>query len=171
MKNFLSLIVTTAVLLPFSASALADSAQVPPYAMTVLIDQAHGKKIVNGSFERAISKLASNAKTPSRHQSLSNLCVAYAKTREFDKALRSCDAAIVLLQTRIAQGEGRRSRKEENRRVLESDLSIALSNRGVIFAVRGDLDRAREYFQAAIDLPVDHSRADDNLRRLAAIES
>lgn len=171
MKNFLSLVIMTAVLLPIPDSALADDAAVPPFSMTVLVDQAHGRKIVNGSFARAISKLANNAKTPTKHESLTNLCVAYAKAKQIDEAFQSCDAAIDLLQEKLQRYDGRRASEEDYRLSLASDLSIALSNRGVLYAVKGDLGRARENFKAAISLPTDRSRADDNLRRLSAIES
>ncbi len=171
MKKLLSLIVTTTALAAISADTLAEESKVPPYAMTVLLDKAHGNVIASGSFERAIRKLSGRAKTASQHEQLTNLCVAYAKTKQVDAALESCDAAIDLLKAKQADLYSGPAREASRERVLQSDLSIALSNRGVLFAVTGDYERAREFFQAAIELPADRSKAGQNLERLTATES
>ena len=170
MNKFLSILVTTVVLSAISVDVIAGDQEVEPFAMTVLIDQAQGNRIVNGSFSRAIERLTKNSKSISRYENLNNLCVAYAKSRQLNEALKSCDAAIDVLQSKIERISHRPSR-DDLQRVLQSDLSIALSNRGVLFAVAGDHDRARDYFEAAMELPVDRSRARHNLQRLMVNET
>lgn len=170
MNKFLFSLMTTVVLSAISVDAIADEEKANPFAMTVLIDQAQGSRIVNGAYPRAIERLTKNSKSLTRHENLNNLCVAYAKTRQISEALESCDAAIDILQTKIERFSGKTSR-DDIRQVLQSDLSIALSNRGVLFAVAGDHGRAREYFEAAMDLPVNRSSARQNLQRLSMNET
>ena len=171
MNKLISLIVTTTALAAISADTLAQESDVPPYEMTVLLDQAQGNAIASGSFERAIRKLSGSAKTANQHVTLTNLCVAYAKTKQVDSALQACDAAIDLLKAKQADQYFGHPRKASRERVLQSDLSIVLSNRGVLFAVTGDYERARESFEAAIELPANRSKAGQNMQRLTASES
>lgn len=168
MKKFLLNVMTTAVFTAVTTNAIA--AEQDAFAMTVLLDQAQGSRIVNGSFTRAIDRLTKNEKSMSRPGTLNNLCVAYAKTQQIDEALSTCDAAIEILQTKLKRSEGKRAHRDDYMRQLQSDLSILLSNRGVLFAIKGDHGRAREYFETAIDLPVNRSRARQNLDRLAITE-
>lgn len=169
MNKFFLNVMTTAVLTAVTTNAIA--AEQDTFAMTVLLDQSQGSRIVKGSYSRAIERLTKNDRLMSRPGSLNNLCVAYAKSHQIDEALDSCDAAIDILQTKLKRSEGKRAHRDEYMRQLQSDLSILLSNRGVLFAIEGDHGRAREYFETAIDLPVNRSRARQNLDRLAVTES
>jgi hypothetical protein len=70
-----------------------------------------------------------------------NLCVAYTKTGAFKEASKSCDAAVALARradTPSARGIAR-----------ESATAHALSNRGVLRALRGDAAGAVSDLRAA----------------------
>jgi hypothetical protein len=72
-----------------------------------------------------------------------NLCVAYTMTASFKEAARSCDAAVAL---------ARRVDPPSNRRLstdTESATARALSNRGVLRALRGDVAAAAGDLRAA----------------------
>lgn len=169
MNKFFLNVMTAAALTAVTTNAIAEDQDA--FAMTVLLDQPQGSRIVGGSFSRAIKRLTKSERSMTRPGSLNNLCVAYAKTHQIDEALSSCDAAIEILQTKLKRSEGKRAHGDDYIRQLQSDLSIVLSNRGVLFAIEGDHGRAREYFETAIDLPVNRSRARQNLDRLPISES
>ncbi len=152
-----------------SPMALADEQPVTSFQMGVMENEAFGHGILSGRYERAISKLE-----PRRHSVFqrfsrqNNLCVAYVKTAELDKAADACEAAVAAVR---AQKEhiGKKSERGIDSRAYRSDLAVALSNRGVLLAVSGDAEKARADFQAAIDLGSRHARfAAANLRRLDA---
>jgi Flp pilus assembly protein TadD len=51
-------------------------------------------------------------------------------------------------------------------RTMQSNLAIALSNRGVLFAIRGNLDRAKKDFHAAMKLKARDEVVANNLARM-----
>jgi len=121
----------------------------PGYHMSVYNDAAQGSKILAGKYKLAIEKI--NARTPKRDVVLvkTNLCVAYAKSGELEQAAQACDEAVLAAQEQ-------HSAKTHLAKSLASDYeryyAIALSNRGVLKAIAGDLDAAREDFDAAMAL-------------------
>ena len=99
-----------------------------------------------------------------------NLCVAYAKAKQLEQAIDACEAAMRSLQAKKDVFEGRRYLRTTKREAYIANLSIALSNQGVLYAVSGEHAQARDNFMAAMDLETDRSAARDNLHRLSSIE-
>lgn len=166
------------VVLASSFSALAGTVQaadadadIKPFAMTFHVDRAYGHSILKGKFSRAINRLSASSKTLSKPENATNLCVAYVKTKDLDKALTACDAAVAALTSRKMAIDKRTGRDDSLRVSVQADLSIALSNQGVLFAAKGEHDRARKNFLAAIELDYDRSKAQENLLRLNSVES
>jgi tetratricopeptide (TPR) repeat protein len=166
------------VALASSLSALAGTLQaaetdseVKPYSMTVHVDRTYGHSILKGRVDKAIAKLSANPKIATSPEDATNLCVAYAKVKDLDKALAACDVAVSTLTSKKMAMDKHPNRYEEMRASVQTDLSIALSNQGVLFAVKGEHDRARENFLTAIQLEHDRSKAQENLERLNSVES
>ncbi|MDJ0711747.1 MAG: hypothetical protein QNJ14_15260 [Woeseiaceae bacterium] len=159
--------VALAILAP--SAALANDASVAPFKMGVVEDAAYGRTIQSGNYEKAIAKISERGRSTQATFSVqNNLCVAYVKTVSLDKAADACDAALAEIKTREARAL-RKSRRSPESQAYRSDLSIALSNRGVYLAVLGDAEKARADFQAAVDIGSRHSSiAANNLRRLDA---
>ncbi|MEM8814252.1 MAG: tetratricopeptide repeat protein [Pseudomonadota bacterium] len=131
------------------------------YEMTVIRDAAHGRKVVFGKYDEAIAKI----KTLKGHRSKgffvsNNLCVAYAKTADIDSAARACDEALA-----VATKE-RRFDSDHLEWVKRRRTAMALSNRGVLRALSGDRENARQDFQDAIDLNAGLSSPERNLAYL-----
>jgi tetratricopeptide (TPR) repeat protein len=144
---------------------------IKPFAMTVYSDRAYGDAILKGRLERAIDKLSAGSMSAAKPENASNLCVAYTKAKELDKALDACDAAVAALTAKKMVIDKHTVRYADLRASVQTDLSIALSNQGVLFAVKGEHDRARKNFLTAIQLDHNRSKAQENLLRLNSIES
>ena len=150
----------------------ADDSQRQPYAMTVLADKAHGKRVLAGSYQSAIDRISAKPLRPrTAFERQTNLCVAYTKARQLQRAISACDAAVQALEEKQHFYAKRRFANETGRRAFFSDLSIALSNRGVLFIVNGEIDKARESFIAATELEYDRSMASRNLQLLDSTKS
>ncbi len=135
-----------------STTASAHDSPAAPLTMAVIVDEAYGRAVVSGKYDKAIEKItAGRHRSPDTFSVQTNLCVAYAKTKETEKARAACDAAIALARTQ----ESRATKKKHDRSLLvrtsRSNLAVALSNRGVLLAATGDAELAREDFVAAIN--------------------
>lgn len=151
------------------ASALAADTEVKPYQMAVLLNQAYGQSIDAGKYENAITKLAHRLdRSRVDFGTQNNLCVALVKTNSLDKAATACDAAVA--QASRLEKQALSAKKRRERLAAEShraDLAIALSNRGVLLAVKGKKDQAQKDFKTAASLDSRHTKlAAENLRRL-----
>jgi tetratricopeptide (TPR) repeat protein len=141
----------------------------PVYTMTVIVDAAHGSKIVAGKYQRAIEKISGGKRTGDAYARQTNLCVAYTKTGELDKATAACEAALALM---LDSKHPRRSypgsaRDGDNDRFY---LALALSNLGVLQAAKGSPDIARRTFEEALELDTGLSAPKVNLARVAGSE-
>ena len=154
------------------AQATPARAESTPYTMTVITDQAHGRRVTAGNYQQAIRRITHNGQhSRSRFADHNNLCVAYAKTVELDKAAAACDAAVEQVRKREKRAMRSTHPFGAAKHAFKADLSIALSNRGVLHAVAGKADLAREDFVAAIELRSHVSRiAEKNLDRLEQAE-
>ncbi len=128
-----------AALAATSDSAFANDKK-SAYRMAVFIDAAEGRAVHRGKYERAIARLTEERRYHdydpfARH---TNLCVAYTKTGDFEKAEIACGQAVTLYANSEAESE--------------RDRSLALSNRGVLHALRGNVELARADFEAATEL-------------------
>lgn len=141
-----------------SANADAHQPEVQPYAMAVISNAAYGAKVESGRYEQAIDRITRNgSRMPDRFSEQVNLCVAYTKTRNIAKAGAACDAAIA------------KATELPDSRQNDADLALALSNRGVLMAVKGEHELAKRDFRGAIDLRTKlTSIATNNLERLGS---
>jgi Flp pilus assembly protein TadD len=172
-KKLIAIVVFASSLSALAGTVRAEDtdANIQPFAMTVLADRAYGDAILRGRFDRAIDKLTATSKKASKPENASNLCVAYAKNKELDKALDACGVAVAALTSQKVAMDKHAIRYGDLSVSVQTDLSIALSNQGVLFAVKGEHDRARKIFLTAIQLENDRSKAKENLLRLNSIES
>ena len=127
------------------AMAEADTASRSGLQMAAVADRAKGRVVLAGRYGEAISDLGD--RSGRRFEARTNLCVAYTMTGELDKADAQCNAALAL------------SRKDD----VHRDIAVALSNRGVLKAIRGDLSGARDDFRRALDFERDLRQATENL--------
>ena len=150
----------------FSATTMAHDEAPLPYMMTVVQDEAYGHTVTRGRYENAIRRITSEgSRSPGRFADQVNLCVAYAKSVDMEKAGTACDKALAgVRKRRVAKSANSSSLAY---RAYQQDLAIALSNRGVLRAVAGKFELAREDFTAAIELRGRVSKiAKKNLDRL-----
>ena len=135
------------------AGPLAAEETDPAYTMTVIVDAAHGSKVAAGRYERAIDKITASKSKRDPYSRQTNLCVAYTKTGELDKATAACEAALEMMLS-----------KSRPDRVY---LALALSNVGVLHAAKGSHEIARKSFRQALELNSGLSAPKINLERLA----
>jgi tetratricopeptide (TPR) repeat protein len=136
------------------------------YTMTIIIDAAHGGKVASGKYDRAIEKITASKSDRDPYSKQTNLCVAYTKTGELDKATRACEAALAITldakkPRRNYLGHAHAGRAD---RVY---LALALSNLGVLHAATGSPEIARKSFREALELDTGLSAPKVNLARLA----
>lgn len=156
------------VLLAFGASGsvVADSND-PRYTMTVIRDVAQGASVVKGDYEKAIARITGRRVTLNPFAEFTNLCVAYAKSGQIDEADAACDSALAIIRdpdwerrSGVLSGYGEQARRKY--------LALALSNRGVLHAIRGDESAAEKSFDEAIKLDQRNTAPRVNLARLEA---
>lgn len=144
----------TALLAPPVTSAETD-VDAARYTMTVFQDTSSGRKVVGGEYASAIEEINSAGKRmKSKFASLTSLCVAYTKSGKLEKAAEYCDAAIARVE------------KRKRAKSYERDLAVALANRGVLHAVAGDNQLARQDFEQALLMRTDLAAPAINLARL-----
>lgn len=153
-ENFASkLAVTFAVsALAFSVSGGAEEIQ-SAYTMTAITNASYGGKVASGEYEYAIEKItAAGFNKKDSFESAVNLCVAYTKTGALESAEQSCDVAIARIRDRMSAGSAFLLSYMPGFAAQERDLAVALSNRGVLRAVRGETELARQDFSEAVEL-------------------
>lgn len=165
-KNKISLSTVTLMFGLATGGALADDKQPlnttpQAYVMSSIEDEAFGKEVVAGNYHQAIASLSNvSLGLGSRFAIKSNLCVSYVMTGDADNAQAACDAAVQFASRGTAAPNYRFH--EATRR----DKAIALSNRGVMYAITGQTDAAMRDFDAAAS--AGWTQASRNRERLAA---
>ncbi len=141
----------------------------PRYQMAVFSDMAHGMKILSGKYDQAIAKIHNNARSADELHIQTNLCVAYAKSGDIEAAEDACDEAVVAAEalgnSHVSSFVGVSSAQQRARY-----LAIALSNRGVVKAISGDLEAAKEDFDAAMAQRAGLATVKANLERIESTE-
>lgn len=139
----------------------------PRYTMTVIRDVAQGASVVKGDYEKAIARITSRRVTLNPFAEFTNLCVAYAKSGQIDEADAACDSALAIIRdpdwerrSGVQSGYSEQTRRKY--------LALALSNRGVLHAIRGDESAAEKSFDEAIKLDQRNTAPRVNLARLEA---
>lgn len=162
------------LLASLSTTVSAENHGTEPFTMAVLLDSVQSKAVIRGRYEEAIDRITSRkSRVGSKFVDHVNLCVAYAKTHETDEAQKACDAAIAMAQERsdIRFSKGRSDRSDAAR-AIKLELALALSNRGVLLAAKGNADLAEQDFLAAKALRTDlEPIIDNNLERLSEMTS
>lgn len=135
----------------------------PVFTMTTFRDAAYGGKIVAGKYAQAIEKITANGGFADVFFDNTNLCVAYTKSGDVDNAALACDAALEEIRSqRFVRAQEKTYRKY---------LALALSNRGVVHALIGDIELARQDFVEALGLNAEGSAAEINLARLSEVKA
>ena len=136
--------------------------------MAVIVDGAYGDKVEAGHYEKAINRITKNGRRmPKNFAGQVNLCVAYTKTHEIQKASVACEAAIAELREQDSRMSRIGNVRNKELRAYKADLALALSNRGVLLAASGDTERAKQDFVAALELRTKDSWIfENNLRRV-----
>jgi tetratricopeptide (TPR) repeat protein len=131
------------LMLTCGVTGIAMAGQQPlPFVMTVISDQAQGERMLAGDYATAIREIGSSKGGAVGFAALNNLCVALAKTGELEAALEACNAAVETARPAASVSYYERGRRYESR-------AVALANRGVVRAVRGDAEGARRDFLEA----------------------
>ncbi len=137
------------------------------YTMTVIRDVAQGASVVKGDYEKAVARITGRRVTLNPFAEFTNLCVAYAKIGKIDEADDACDTALAIVRdpdwerrSGVMTGYGEQMRRKY--------LALALSNRGVLHAIRGDESAAEQSFDEAIKLDQRNTAPRVNLARLEA---
>ena len=149
-----------------ACAPLAAQETDPSYTMTVIVDTAHGSKVTAGKYERAIEKITASKSNRDPYSKQTNLCVAYTKTGELDKATEACEAALAItLDTQSPRRSyfGARQARKTDR----VHLALALSNLGVLHAAKGSPEIALRTFREALELDTGLSAPKVNLARLS----
>lgn len=156
-----------------SAPALAENDGAAPFTMAVISNEAYGRSVTSGKFEQAIDSItAGGHRSRDRFADQTNLCVAYTKTSDLEKASVACDAAIARLKRRKGRASTSAWNYSAEGQAYRSELALALSNRGVLLAATGEIVLARKDFLAAIELETRSSSfAERNLDRLDRLET
>jgi Flp pilus assembly protein TadD len=159
--NVTGKIFLTGMLAVFAPIAQAQEKQnASAYVMTVIGDLAAGEQVISGAYGQAIESLTANtAKRSTRFATANNLCVAYTKSNRLTEAERACSTAI------------RSSKANASWYDINSNrdfYAVALSNRGVIRAVSGDAEQARQDFRAAMRISSTLRTPAENLAALEA---
>jgi hypothetical protein len=150
-----------------TVTAQAGEDQPDAYIMTVYSDVAHGTDIIDGAPQEVISKLS--RKFDARSNELAgqvNLCVAYTKMKQLEKAMEVCDSAIAAALKDARQMERSNIFGRQTTIVADTGRAIALTNRGVLHAVTGEKAKARLMFEMALMLKSKEESARANLRFL-----
>lgn len=154
-----------------SSPASAEDAPDARLTMTVISDDAYGRMVTKGNYEQAIGRITRNGRrAPDKFADQTNLCVAYTKRYEIEKARTACDAAVSAMEKAGLRTGGNPWHNDASMDARQSNLAVALSNRGVLLTATGEAARARRDFLAAIQLEsAVTSIAENNLERLGQL--
>lgn len=161
-----SLIAVTGALLLSAASYAANVK--PAFTMTVISDDSYGHLVKAGAYKTAIEKISNySERRLNTFEAQTNLCVAYTKSGDLAKADNACNGALESIQPRADRALKRRQTPDYLAERYRAYLAVALGNRGVLSAVRGDSDKARMDFLQASELQADlPAPVEVNLARL-----
>lgn len=157
-RGLIGVIVAALAAIALCQSLWADEPAVG-YEMSYVANQAHGNHVAKGRYQRVIDGLAGTAHDPIAKYL--NLCVAQTMASRYPDARRSCNRAVELSE------EAARSAPADLRDEQHANWAVALSNRGVLRAIRGQ-QGAEDDFRQAIDLQAQSDVAARNLARLNA---
>lgn len=141
-----------------ASAALADSA----YRMFAYVDSPSGSRIVAGDYAEAIAfatKRLGVGSVENRFVENTNLCVAYTVLGKFVEAREPCETALEL--AKLLDGEFSYGAWRSTHQTAK-----ALTNRGVLKALTGDVSAAASDFREARSTNGPIKAADINLTRV-----
>lgn len=157
------MLATIAALLLSVSSQAGDTD--PAYTMTVISDQSFGHAITAGRYAEAIDRITAEGDVAdASFEAKTNLCVAYTKSGDLENAATACEAAVASIRKRSARAQRFAPAYEAG--AYRAYEALALSNRGVLHAVRGKAADARKDFLEASRLRARIEATKANLARL-----
>ena len=150
----------TLVWLAAASSVHANDQPAGRFVMTVYENKAQGRAILEGSPQAIIDRVAKeNGDAGLSFEENVNLCVALTQVKRVADATQACDAAV-----HASHKEARRIKRMASPAFVPSGetkdvIVLALTNRGVLHAITGEHDKARELFEEALDLQTRRSNA------------
>lgn len=144
-RSFKLLATAAAIATAFGVSARAALGAETSYEMISYVESPSGRRLATGDYDGAIELAAKRSRSgvgETRLMENTNLCVAYTVTGNYAKARESCEAALEIAQL----VDGARSRRSA-RHAYET--AKAMTNRGVLKAMTGDVTGAASDFKEA----------------------
>lgn len=144
------------LLVLFSATSTADENLQPPssaaqkstgYVLSIDEKSAGSDQLLSGNYDAAIAAAESVQHFETTGQALSaqqTLCVAYIRIGALRNAIAACDKAVSLARTPIT------TLSNPHGHVNRDGLAKAHLNRGVLFAILGNLESASADFDVAL---------------------
>ena len=142
-----SLGICLAGVLGYTTSSYASDGLVgaEAFELTIRAETLGGSEIMAGQYATAIETILSKSSLESKYVKSTNLCAAYTAQKEFSLAEKQCNLALRLSNSPNAgaqlDGRAHLSRREGK--------AMALINLGVLHALQGNSQKAREYFESA----------------------
>jgi tetratricopeptide (TPR) repeat protein len=123
------------------------------FVMIVYEDMAQGRAVLEGSSEEMID-LVTKGKVGANLSFAENinLCVALTHMKRIAEATEACDAAVSDSHQEARRNKRMMSPAYKLPRDHNDAIVMALTNRGVLHALAGERDEARELFEEALDL-------------------
>ncbi len=148
-------------------TATAD--EMPRYRVAAIKGMAFGDRVLREDYDHAIELLERRErKGIDAFYRATNLCVAYIKTGALEEAKASCNSAVEHIEHFLDErGRADANREFEAARRLHA---VALSNRGVAFAVGGQNELAQVDFEAASNMEARLDEPEINLAQLTLAE-
>ena len=141
----MKLLAATAALTTSLGLATSAAAADTGYEMISYAESFSGRRIAAGDYAGAIdfaTKRLHNGTTERRLMEHTNLCVAYTLTSSYQQAHASCEAALKMAREVDAEQSQKTFR-------VEHETAKAMTNRGVLKAMSGDLAGAASDFREA----------------------
>lgn len=135
----ISLLASAFAVLPFTA----NGNELNGYMMSIRANAPGIEYLRAGDYRRAIAASRSVLAEPGwQAAAYNNTCVAYTILQDYKRARHACGKAVKILRAAKARQRGARDG-------IPAGLAMAYSNRGVLRALTGDLQKAQEDFSRA----------------------
>lgn len=164
-SNFLPKILATMALVIVATATHAQADQTV-FVMSAIENEAAGDAILAGEYAVAADTILTRSRIIGDNYSKeTNLCVSLTLDGQIESAEAHCESA--LRHSRVADRISRRL--SDSRAQARLYRAVALSNRGVLRGVSGDLDGAQSDFERAAALSAAIDNADRNLQHLETL--
>lgn len=133
-------------LLAYAGNSYGDEERVSaePFEMSVMEETVGAREILAGEFTAGIERIRMAYVLGGKYDKDTNMCVALTMSQDYDAAENYCMAAKK--RSAIPPRDGLAYMPRNDRKAM------ALSNLGVLYALRGDVAAARSCFESAIEI-------------------